>query len=376
MNGIRRRHGRGCSAQGRCKCPYEASVYSKRDEKKIRKTFPTLAAAKAWRDDAQGAVRRNQMRAPAPTTIADAAEAWLAGAREGVIRTRSGDPYKPSAIRAYEAALRLRVLPELGRVKVSAITRTDLQDLVDRLVAEGLNASTIGVTMLPLRAIYKRAVSRGEVAVNPTTGLEMPAVRGGRDRIASPAECAKLLNALSEQDRPIWATAMYAGLRRGEIMALRVEDIDLAGGVIHVSRGWDTLEGEIATKSGKDRRVPIPAVLRSFLAAHLLQLGRRDGLTFGLSTVSPFNAHRLSDRAATAWRRAELDGITLHECRHTFASLMIAAGVNAKALSTYMGHANISITLDRYGHLMPGNEDEAAGMLDAYLARGQKAETA
>lgn len=50
-----------------------------------------------------------------------------------------------------------------------------------------------------------------------------------------------------------------------------------------------------------------------------------------------------------------------------FASLMIAAGVNAKALSTYMGHANISITLDRYGHLMPGNEEEAAGLLDAYL---------
>ena len=61
--------------------------------------------------------------------------------------------------------------------------------------------------------------------------------------------------------------------------------------------------------------------------------------------------------------------ITLHEARHTFASLMIAAGVNAKALSTYMGHANISITLDRYGHLMPGNEAEAAHLLDAYLSR-------
>ena len=58
----------------------------------------------------------------------------------------------------------------------------------------------------------------------------------------------------------------------------------------------------------------------------------------------------------------ELARITLHECRHTFASLMIAAGVNAKALSTYMGHANISITLDRYGHLMPGNEGEAASL--------------
>ena len=63
----------------------------------------------------------------------------------------------------------------------------------------------------------------------------------------------------------------------------------------------------------------------------------------------------------------------MHECRHTFASLMIAAGVNAKALSTYMGHATIGITLDRYGHLMPGNEDEAASMLDAYLARADTA---
>ena len=59
--------------------------------------------------------------------------------------------------------------------------------------------------------------------------------------------------------------------------------------------------------------------------------------------------------------------IGLHEARHTFASLMIAAGVNAKALSTYMGHSSIAVTLDRYGHLFPGNEEQAAGLLDAYL---------
>ncbi len=65
--------------------------------------------------------------------------------------------------------------------------------------------------------------------------------------------------------------------------------------------------------------------------------------------------------------------IGLYECRHRFASLMIAAGVNAKALSTCMGHANIATTLDRYGHLMPGNEDEAAQLLDAYLVRADTA---
>jgi integrase len=72
-------------------------------------------------------------------------------------------------------------------------------------------------------------------------------------------------------------------------------------------------------------------------------------------------------RAGIAWSAAGLVAITPHECRHTFASMMIAAGVNAKSLSTYMGHANIAITMDRYGHLMPGNEQEAAGLLDGYL---------
>ena len=88
----------------------------------------------------------------------------------------------------------------------------------------------------------------------------------------------------------------------------------------------------------------------------------------------PFAPTPLRERADTGvGERRSWTSITLHECRHTFASLMIAAGVNAKALSTYMGHANISITLDRYGHLMPGNEDEAAGLLDAYLERADTA---
>ena len=116
------------------------------------------------------------------------------------------------------------------------------------------------------------------------------------------------------------------------------------------------------------RRVPIPAALRSLLAAELLRSGRRDDeLLFGCGPGLPFQPSHLTRHADSAWQAAGLARITLHECRHTYASLMIAAGVNAKALSTYMGHSSIQITYDRYGHLMPGNEGEAAGLLDAYL---------
>jgi integrase len=152
-------------------------------------------------------------------------------------------------------------------------------------------------------------------------------------------------------------------------MALRWEDIDLTKNRIKVARSWDVKAGPIEPKSHKGNRgVPIASILREYLIAYQLRSGRRDGLVFGRTTDRPFEPVTLSERAARAWRKAELQAITLHECRHTFASLVIAAGVNAKALSTYMGHASVMITLDRYGHLMPGNEEQAAGLLDDYLA--------
>ena len=79
----------------------------------------------------------------------------------------------------------------------------------------------------------------------------------------------------------------------------------------------------------------------------------------------PFSASAVVDRATRLWRAAGLEPITPHECRHTYASFMIAAGVNVKALQVFMGHASITMTLDLHGYLMPGSEDEAAALIDA-----------
>lgn len=396
--GITRLHSKGCPAKtgDRCRCGagYEASVYSRRDNKKIRKTFARESEAKSWRSEASSALANGSLRTPTRTTVAQAWDAWIAGARSGAITNRSGDTYKPAALRSYERAMRLRVLPDVGRVRLTELRRPDLQDLVDKLAAEGLNPSTVKCTLLPLRAVCRRAVARGELAVNPCDGVELAAVRGRRERIAPPEEAEKLVEAVGEADRVVWAAAMYAGLRRGELQALRAEDVDLAAGIIRVERGWDEKDGVIGLKSRAGRRrVPIAAVLRDPLLEHRMQMDREGGdLVFGKTTSTPFYAKGLQQRADTAWKNLNkregaeaeeagrepvpVERITLHECRHTFASLMIAAGVNAKALSTFMGHASIAITLDRYGHLMPGSEAEAAGLLDAYLsAQRSTAET-
>ena len=206
-SGIILRHLKECKSQsdGRCNCrpTYQASVWSKRDQRRIKKSFATIAEAKAWRAETQTAVRRGTMRAPSQLTLREASTSWLEGVRAGTIRNRSGDRYKPSVIRGYETSLRKRLLPELGGKRISDIHRADVQGLVDRMLGKQIDPSTIRNSLMPLRAIFRRAVARGEVAVNPTSGLELPAIRGRRDRIVAPDQGARLIEALAPRDRAL-----------------------------------------------------------------------------------------------------------------------------------------------------------------------------
>jgi integrase len=373
--GVRARHSRSCGSRdgGRCNCrpSYEAFVFLKREGRKVRKTFPTQAAAKTWRADALNAAAKGRLRPPTMVTVARAAEELLDGMRDGSVPTRSGGVYKPAAVRGYERGLRLRVLPELGHLRLSEVQRGDVQALADRLTGQGLSASTVQNTLDPLRVIYRRAIRRNLVSVDPTEGLELRRPRGRRERIAAPEEAAALLAALPEEDRALWATALYAGLRRGELRALRWADVDLKAKTIRVQRAWDDEEGEQDGKSEAARRsVPVLAPLARELAAHKLRAGR-DGedLVFGSTPAQPFEPSTVRRRALAAWDAAGLEPIGLHEARHTCASLFIASGANAKAVQSIMGHATIGMTFDTYGHLMPGGLAEAAAAADAFLAR-------
>lgn len=373
--GIEVRHKKACASRigGRCNCQptYQASVWSARESTRIRKTFATLSEARAWRSETQTGVRRGTLRAPAHTSVRKAAEGLVAGMKSGRVRTRSGDLYKPSAIRSYEAALRDRVVPHLGATRLGDVQRRDVQRIADDLLSQGRDPSTIRNALMPLRVIFRRAVEDGDLAVNPCSHLRLPAVRGRRERIASPEEAEQLLAVLPEGDRAIWATALYAGLRRGELLALAWEHVDLATGVIHVERSYDDKERvQVEPKSRAGRRtVPIVGALRDVLVEHKAHERRDKGLVFGSSAGTPFQPSNVWRRAHTAWKQAGLNPIGLHEARHTFASVLIAAGVNAKAITTYMGHASIQTTYDLYGKLMPGSESEAAALVDEYLAR-------
>jgi hypothetical protein len=121
------------------------------------------------------------------------------------------------------------------------------------------------------------------------------------------------------------------------------------------------------------RVVAVAAPLRDHLDEHLLRSGRKgQDLIFARLDGRPFQSTSVVRRAGRPWKAAGLEGIGLHEARHTFASMLIAAGGNALAISKAMAHASVTITYDRYGKLMPGNEEQLAGLFNVYLERDRR----
>lgn len=391
--GVVRRHAKRCPAREgkRCRCSsgWEAWVYLSREKKKVRRTFKTKREAKDWRSEALTAARKGELRrAPKEhRTLYEALVDFVAGMKSGEVRPKNKERYKPNTIRSYERAVRLRYKDsELGALRPSEVRRADVQSFADDLLAT-LSGRSASNTLNPLQAFYRRANDRDELANQPTEGIDVPLGKSLRPRrIVAPDEAARLIALLPLEDRALWATAFYAGLRRGELQALRCEDIDLARNLLHVRKGWDQEEGEIEPKSEAAKRtIPLLAVLRDFLDDQLVRTGRTGtDRIFGRAAEQVFYPSTIDGRARRAWKAhnlAEREAaeeedrapvlvtlLTQHECRHTFASLLIDTGANPKAIQVVMGHSKIQTTFDVYGHLLPGSYDDVRARMDAYLA--------
>jgi integrase len=292
--------------------------------------------------------------------------------RSGAILNRSGERYKPSTVRSYEQDFGNWIIPKLGSARMASLRRVDVQDFVEHLRRQGLSASSVHNKLDPLRVLTRRALDRGELLVDPFQRLSLPAVRNTRTRVEAPARALELIEALPVDQRAYWALAFFAGLRRGELRALRCEDVDFDGERIVVCRGWDDQEGEIPPKSFAGARV-VPMSrdpLRAILRAHKLATGRNGSdLFLGRAATLPFVPSTARSRARAAWEEAKLEPITAHEARHCAASYFIACGWDWKKVAEYVGHSDVRTTFNRYGKLVPGDEEAAVVQLDAYLAR-------
>lgn len=402
---VRKFHRRGCprytNAEASCSCKapsWQADVSTAR--RRLRRNFKTRAEALTWAQDMDAAAIHGQVvAAPSRMTVREAWSEFERAAGAGEVLNRNGRPFAASTLAGYRRTMGARVLPLIGHRQLAELTRADAQGLVDRLTARAAPA-TVRNTFCPLQTLYRWAARRDLVRVDPTREVELPRGRGRRERIAQPVEARELIAALPDDQRALWATAFYAGLRRGELRALSVDDLDLDGGVLHVRRSTcpQTREAKEPKTSAGARTVPLIGELRTLLREHLLRTGRRgDDLVFGQTPRSPFEPSTVRRRAHVAWgwrwvpgkrqrdgsmtagtfeasRPDALQPIALHEARHTAASFLIAAGVTGKALTSYMGHSSTATTEDVYGHLLDGHEQVAGRQLEAFLAAAVGAE--
>jgi integrase len=389
--GVFARHKAGCRLEDAKRCNCSPSYWGKvwdREAKKSRITafMRSPIAARNARNDLLRDVRDGTMPASESMRVKAAVEAFIRAAKTGVALNKHGRRYKPSAIRDLQGALNNRAIPAFGAKKIGDVRRRDVQRLVDEMTPE-LSGSRVRSVVHAIHSLYRWAQTRELVYHDPAALVQLPAMDSrSRDRVATPQEMSALLAALKLADALPFALAAYATARRAEIRHIRVEDVDLDLGVIYL--GAD----ERGRKSKAARRaVPIAKPLRIMLRRSLLERGRPGPAELLCPARKPggrnsgmLSFEGLQKRVDDTWEPKDEHGrptgvklaerITAHECRHTCATWLDAAGVRPVVVSRLMGHASprrqegaAQITQERYTHVLPGDLELAREQLDSFL---------
>jgi integrase len=267
-------------------------------------------------------------------TLESLGDEWLDGVERGHIGRRRSrrKPYSVTTIEAMRRSWMYHLRPEFGPRFAGELTEVEWQRWVDELARKGLSRSTIAKHVAVASGIYAwaSAPSRKLTKRNPLRDVELPPNdEKPRMRVALALEAAALLAALEPDDQVPFAIAFYAGLRRSEIHRLEWPDV-LDGNRIATR----ILVMRSKSEAGTQRRPPIADPLREILAAAWDRAGRpRAGKVVARSVMSG----KIATRVDTAWAAIGLNRITLHECRHTYASLLMAAGYTIKELMEFMG---------------------------------------
>ena len=283
---------------------------------------------------------------------------------------------RPSSRRIYLDNLRLHVLPELGSVQLNKLDKAMLRTWLAQLNASHLAPGTVHQVYRALRRVLTSAVENDVMARNPLDGIKPPRIERQEMRFLTPGQIVSLVDTIDERYRAFVVVGAYCGLRLGELAGLRRHRVDLLHRHLQVveqlgrdDAGHWVLQ-PVKTRSSV-RSMTLPGVVVEALETHLPRwAGRgREGFVFTAPDGGHIDPDNFRSRAWTpAVAAAGLAPLRIHDLRHTTASLAIAAGADVKMLQTMLGHASAVMTLDRYGHLMPGRAQDVADRLDA-LAR-------
>lgn len=293
------------------------------------------------------------------------------------------DTVRQSTYQRYEYAIRPHIKPALGRTKLKDLTPANLRWLYHDKLDSGLAPATVHKLHVVLHKALAQAVSDGLIPRNVAAGMKLPKLTREEIDPLSAEEARRLLEAArGDRLEALYVLALSTGMRQGELLGLKWDDVDLEGGLLRVRRTL-TKAGKVFTtaepKTKKSRRtIRLTAAAIDALKAHLSRqmeemeymgsLYQPGGLVFATEAGTLFNPSNLRNRSlAPLLKAAKLRPVRFHDLRHTCATLLLSKNVNPKIVSEMLGHASVSITLDTYSHLMPDMQEKAAKALEEAL---------
>jgi integrase len=305
-------------------------------------------------------------------TAGEYLDRWLNDSDRGSVRT--------STYERHEQIVRLHLKPVLGHVKLAKLTPAHVQGLYRDKLDSGLSPATVQKIHSVLHKALAQALKWNMIARNAADAVKAPRPVPEEMRPLSPDEARKLIEAASgDKLEALYVLAVHTGMRQGELLALKWEDIDLNEGIIHIKRtlarsGGRIALGEPKTK-GSRRTVHLTGAAVEALRSHLERqledierlgdLYRDHGLVFTSQVGTLINPTNLRRRSfAPLLERAGLPKIRFHDLRHTCATLLLTRNVHPKYVQELLGHATVSITLDTYSHVIPGMGNHTARAME------------
>lgn len=289
---------------------------------------------------------------------------------------------KPSTHLKVQGHLRNYIEPAFGHYPIGAITPPEVRRWVSALVDHGLSAATVRAVYSTFSRVMRHAVIDSVITRNPCVGISLPRDAGGQEmRFLSPDEINRLALAHRPRFRTLIYTAAYTGMRWGELVALRTDNLDLPRATVNVVEAVAEVNGTLyrgSTKTGARRTLSLPAFLVEMLTEHVAQFASSDGDVFASTEGGPLRRNFYHRHFKPAVRTAGLDdGLRFHDLRHTCAALLIAQGAHPKEIQERMGHSTIRLTFDRYGHLLPSLDERLkTGLDEAFRAAANSASPA
>jgi len=307
-------------------------------------------------------------------TVGEFLDQWL----EDVVRPN----VRPWTYAGYEVHVRLHLKPTIGRVQLDKLTPLNVQQLLNARVDAGLKPKSVRYIRGTLRTALNQAVRWGLISRNAAALVDSPRVEHYEIQPFTPDEARAFLAAMKgDRLEALYSVALTMGLRQGEALGLRWQEVNLDLGYLRVSKQLQRFDGKsqlVEPKTARSRRTiampkSIVAALKDHRERQLAEKGlagtrwEENGLVFTTPLGRPVDATRVSKEFHDHLKRAGLPQRRFHDLRHSCATLLLVQGVSPRVVMDVLGHSQIAMTMNTYSHVIPELRRQAADRMDELL---------